>query len=576
MPHRSGPEGHSVLICAPYGRDADNVARLLRDRGFDGVVCGNIAEVARRVDDHAGLVLVTEEALRADLQPLRRVIEDQPTWSDLPFVLLVSKNVHRPGTADAARIAVSSLASNIVVLERPLGSVSLVSAVDSALRGRRRQFDLRDRLAELAASQASLMTSEAALRRAAERLEVQVAQRTRELEAEVENRSQAEAALRQSQKMEAVGQLTGGIAHDFNNMLTGIIGAHDMIRRRRAAGRDEDTDRYMDVASASAQRAAALTERLLAFSRRQSLDARPLDANALVTSLLDLLRRTVGERISVEVALDADSLLIADGNQLESAILNLSINARDAMPDGGRLRIETSVVDAALIPGRTEGGAEAFVRIAVLDTGVGMSREVLDKVFEPFFTTKPIGQGTGLGLSMVYGFAKQSGGLARVFSTPGAGTAVEIFLPTAELQQVIAPIEDRAEAPRGDGKHVLLVEDDPSVRLLVRDVLVELGYDPVEVAEPHAAIACLRSASPLDLMISDVGLPGMNGRQLAEVAREHRPDLPILFVTGYAENAAIRSSFLGTNMDMITKPFDLETLGRKIAEMTGAAKAERP
>lgn len=347
-----------------------------------------------------------------------------------------------------------------------------------------------------------------------------------------------------------------------------------MIRRRRAAGREEDIDRYMDAASASAQRAAALTERLLAFSRRQSLDAKPLDANDLVTSLLDLLRRTVGERITVEVALDADSLLIADSNQLESAILNLSINARDAMPDGGRLRIETSVVDEGDVADGAEYG-RPFVRIAVSDTGVGMSREVLDKVFEPFFTTKPIGQGTGLGLSMVYGFAKQSGGLARIASTPGEGTTVEILLPAADLEEAIAHVEAHAEAPRGDGKHVLLVEDDPSVRLLVRDVLVELGYDPLEVAEPHAAIAHLRSTAPLDLMISDVGLPGMNGRQLAEVAREHRPDLPILFVTGYAENAAIRSSFLGTNMDMITKPFDLDTLGRKIAEMTNPTTDRR-
>jgi len=567
LPHRSGPEGHNILICAPYGRDAQNVAELLRARGFGSVICGNVGEVAAAVDDHAGLVLITEEGLTGDLAPLRRAIDDQPAWSDLPLVLLVSRNAHRPGAADAARIAASRLASNLVVLERPLGSVSLVSAVDSALRGRRRQFDLRDRLAELAASQA-------ALRQTAEQLEVKVAERTRELQAEVESRSQAEAALRQSQKMEAVGQLTGGIAHDFNNMLTGIIGAHDMIRRRRAAGREEDIDRYMDAASASAQRAAALTERLLAFSRRQSLDAKPLDANDLVTSLLDLLRRTVGERITVEVALDADSLLIADSNQLESAILNLSINARDAMPDGGRLRIETSVVDEGDVADGAEYG-RPFVRIAVSDTGVGMSREVLDKVFEPFFTTKPIGQGTGLGLSMVYGFAKQSGGLARIASTPGEGTTVEILLPAADLEEAIAHVEAHAEAPRGDGKHVLLVEDDPSVRLLVRDVLVELGYDPLEVAEPHAAIAHLRSTAPLDLMISDVGLPGMNGRQLAEVAREHRPDLPILFVTGYAENAAIRSSFLGTNMDMITKPFDLDTLGRKIAEMTNPTTDRR-
>ncbi|WP_269714759.1 PAS domain-containing protein [Caulobacter sp. NIBR2454] len=685
MPPEFEQEGRLVLICAPFGSDGANVARLAERAGYSAATFDRIEVLAARLDDGVGMVVVTEEGLAGDLRFLRQALEEQPSWSDIPVLLLVSKNIHRPGAADAARISVRGLANNLVVLERPLGSTSLISAIDSALRSRQRQFQTRDHIAELVKSRRDLAESEAelkriadalpvligfvgsdlryrfanrayldwfgqepeavlgrhvrevageeafaarwpsmeralaghearlqlswphadgrrreadirylprhdasgavdgfhvfvmdvtervmgeeALRQTAEQLEERVAERTRELQAEVESRAQTEAALRQSQKMEAVGQLTGGIAHDFNNMLTGIIGAHDMIRRRRAAGRDDDIDRYMDAASASAARAAALTERLLAFSRRQTLDPKAVDANQLIASLLDLLLRTVGEHIQVEVALEADRPLVVDANQLESAILNLCINARDAMPTGGTLRIETALVDDS---GDESGMPQSYVRIAVLDTGVGMAPEVLDRVFEPFFTTKPIGQGTGLGLSMVYGFAKQSGGQVRIFSSPGGGATVELLLPVAQAVEAAAAPTKRLSDHDGGGKSVLLVEDDPSVRLLVRDLLIELGYAVMEAAEPQAAIAHLRSPEPVDFMVSDVGLPGMNGRQLAEVARQYRPELPILFVTGYAENAAIRSSFLGTNMDMIAKPFDLNTLGGKIAELTGA------
>jgi CheY-like chemotaxis protein len=370
--------------------------------------------------------------------------------------------------------------------------------------------------------------------------------------------------------MEAVGQLTGGIAHDFNNMLTGVIGSLDLIRRRIASGRIEDLGRYMDAASASAQRAAALTQRLLAFSRRQSLDSRPIDVNALIRSLDDLIQRTLSEQIEVQIVL-ADGLPagVADDNQLESALLNLVINARDAMPNGGRLTIETSFADvdeafatprAELLPGR-------YVVVAVSDTGVGMDAAILEKVFDPFFTTKPLGQGTGLGLSMVYGFARQNGGAVRIHSRAGQGASVKIYLPAADQVELEALAPVPAPIPDGAGQAVLVVEDDPSVRLLIHEVLDELGYHAIVADEAHAAIPTLSSGQRLDLMISDVGLPGMTGRELAEVARSHRPDLPILFVTGYAENAAIRSGFLGANMQMITKPFALDVLAGKIGEM---------
>jgi len=378
-----------------------------------------------------------------------------------------------------------------------------------------------------------------------------------------------EEALRQSQKMEAVGQLTGGIAHDFNNMLTGVIGAIDVMKRRIASGRYTDLDRFMDAASVSAQRAAALTHRLLAFSRRQSLDSRPVDINVLVGSLQDLLSRTLGETIRLDFAFDEDLPLgAADANQLESAILNLAINARDAMPNGGQLTLRTRqvVLSETDVTATPEVKPGRYVAISVGDTGVGMTPEVLKKVFEPFFTTKPIGQGTGLGLSMVYGFARQSNGHITIASKPGDGTSVELYLPVADALE--APVPNEQDAARsGSGQTVLLVEDDDSVRLLVADILKELGYIPVEASEAQSAISELSSNRDIHLMISDVGLPGMNGRQLAEVARAHRPELPILFLTGYAENAAIRSGFLGTNMAMITKPFAMVTLAAKIDEM---------
>ena len=310
---------------------------------------------------------------------------------------------------------------------------------------------------------------------------------------------------------------------------------------------------------------------MLAFSRRQLLDARPIDASALVRSLDELLRRTISENIELRIVAERDlPAAVADANQLESAILNLAINARDAMPDGGVLTIETrlEMIDRAIAT-RSEVEPGRYIVISVIDTGVGMTPEVLEKVYDPFFTTKPIGQGTGLGLSMVYGFAKQSSGQVRIRSTPDVGTTVSLYLPAAN-----AKIEDRqlsspGEIVEGAGQTVLLVEDDPAVRLLVREVLHELSYTAIEAEKADDAIAVLSSDAVIDLMISDVGLPGMNGRQLADIARERRIDLPILFITGYAENAAIRADFLGTGMAMITKPFAIDTLATKVAEMIG-------
>lgn len=394
-----------------------------------------------------------------------------------------------------------------------------------------------------------------------------------ELEQRVEARSadlmRAEEALRQAQKMEAVGQLTGGIAHDFNNMLTGVIGSLDLIERHLANGRMDRVARYIEAASTSAQRAAALTSRLLAFGRRQSLDLKPIDVNALVSGMEDLLNRTLGEQVMLRTHLAADVwAACTDANQLESALLNLCINARDAMPDGGELTIESAntQLDERYVRDHPELVAGDYVVLSVSDTGIGMSAETIEKVFEPFFTTKPVGEGTGLGLSMIYGFARQSGGHVRIYSERGQGTTVKLYVPRFD-GEVEAEGDVQRTTPLGAGETVMVVEDDASVRLIVLEVLEELGYHAIEAVDARAAIPILESRRRVDLLVTDVGLPGMNGRQLAEVARQSRPGLRVLFVTGYAENAAVRGGFLEGGMEMMTKPFAVDALATKIREM---------
>lgn len=385
---------------------------------------------------------------------------------------------------------------------------------------------------------------------------------------DITQRRHLEDQLRQSQKMEAVGQLTGGLAHDFNNMLTGIIGGLDLVRRRISDGRVHDVDRFLDAAGQSAQRAAALTHRLLAFSRRQTLDSRPVEVAGLVRSMEDMLRRTLGEQVALSIeAPPSLPMAVADANQLESAVLNLAINARDAMPGGGRLRVALRALELSAGDLADSDGAEPgrYVEIAVSDTGSGMSPDVQAKVFDPFFTTKPLGQGTGLGLSMIYGFVQQSRGHIHLESREGEGTTFRLYLPLAAVDAAGAEAGgDEQAAPAGQGETVLVIEDDPAVRLLVLQVLSELGYQAIETADGRQAIPVLQSDRALDLVVTDVGLPGLNGRQLAEIARERRPDLPILFMTGYAGQAADQARFLEPGMELISKPFDIAQLSQRI------------
>jgi PAS domain S-box-containing protein len=416
------------------------------------------------------------------------------------------------------------------------------------------------------------VNAEEALRELNESLEQRVAARTRELatanqrlQVEMSERAQAEEALRHAQKMDAIGQLTGGIAHDFNNMLTGVLGALDLIRRRVAAGRVSEIDRYIDAAMGSANRAASLTHRLLAFARRQSLNPQPVQVKRMVLSMEELLRRTLGENIELEIDLSSDPRLTnTDEHQLENALLNLVINARDAMPDGGRLLIRTDVV---ALDGTPEGlVAGDFVRLTVQDTGCGMPPEVIACAFDPFFTTKPIGQGTGLGLSMVYGFMSQTGGRVQLHSAVAQGTRIELYLPChAEPDLPLAVVEARPALCRASqGERILVVEDEPDVRMLVVDVLSELGYVVLAAADAPSALAQLQGEGRIDLLVSDVGLPGMDGRELAELARQQRPGLKVLLVTGYARTSQVRADFLAEGMALLTKPFSIDDLAQRV------------
>jgi len=466
-----------------------------------------------------------------------------------------------------------------------------------------------------------------ALARFGEALEREVVERTAELgaanqrlRAEMAERQRAEEQLRQAQKMEAVGQLTGGIAHDFNNLLTGILGSLALVRKRVLGGRAEESERFINSAMQSAQRAAALIQRLLAFSRQQSLDPHLVDVDALVRSLIDLFRRTLGERIALRTRLAvAPALAWSDENQLEAALVNLVINARDAMPDGGELSIATFTqrvgiagatgVAAPIAPahwaslagGAIAGAAAAdadgaakgvappvgivtqpgaslrrrqsdlppavdlapgdYVCISVSDTGVGMPPDVVARAFEPFFTTKPVGQGTGLGLSMVYGFARQSGGAVRIDSTPGKGSTVTLWLPSRPVVVAVAPeLAPEADADAIGAGTVLLVEDDAGVRQMIEGLLSDQGLRVVAAGDSTAALALIDAGVPVDLLVADVGLPGLNGRQLAEAACARRPGLPVLLMTGYADHAVLRPADLPERYELIAKPFDIDRL----------------
>lgn len=386
----------------------------------------------------------------------------------------------------------------------------------------------------------------------------------------MEEKEQTESRLRQSQKMEAIGQLTGGIAHDFNNMLAGIIVSLELLQKRAEQGRYSDIPRYVSSALSSANKAAALTNRLLAFSRQQTLEPRLIRPNRLVIDIEDMLCRTVGPGITIETALSADvGSIVSDPSQLENALLNLVINARDAMPEGGKVQIKTSSVWLEEpLAAQHELSPGAYMKLSVEDNGSGMPPEILERVFDPFFTTKPQGKGTGLGLSMVYGFAKQSGGNVTIDSMPGEGSTVSIYLPRPQ-EILFTPAKEEKAAnlmPRAkEGETILLIEDNSVIRMMVCELLVDLGYAVREAADSQSCFKYAEQFGEIDLLITDVGLPGgMNGFELAEAVRSHQADLKVLYITGFTKDVAVRQKLLEPGMHIISKPFAIDTLSIRV------------
>jgi signal transduction histidine kinase len=536
-----------ILLADDNADMRDYVERLLGAQYVVRTAEDGEAALVEMRRERPDLVLSDVMMPRLDGYGLLAANRAEPGFRDLPVILLSAR------AGDEARVdGLDAGADDYLV--KPFASRELMARVRANLELARLRREAADQLRSLN-----------------ENLERRVAQ-------EIAERMRAEEALRQAQKMEAVGQLTGGVAHDFNNLLTAICGGADTLRRllpEQLGPEEVRLRRAVRMIEDGAQRAATLTQRLLAFGRRQALDPRPLDANKLVSGMSELLRRTLGEVVAIEIVL-AGGLwrTMADPNQLESALLNLAVNARDAMPGGGRLTIETAntFLDEAYSATHPEVLPGQYVLIAVSDTGTGIQPDIVERVFEPFFTTKEVGQGTGLGLSQVYGFIKQSCGHVKIYSEPGQGTAVKLYLPRLIADtSAAAELDDvEAEAQMGSGELILVVEDDEDVRGYSVEALRELGYRVVAAANGTTGLELLARYPAIRLLFTDVGLPGgMTGRQLADQARTRRPDLQVLFTTGYARNAIVHGGVLDPGTHLLPKPFTLAALAAKVSGMLG-------
>ncbi|MDQ0464687.1 signal transduction histidine kinase [Caulobacter ginsengisoli] len=551
---RGGPLSERTLVLAPTGRDAAIALSILREADLYATICADLPELVRELTRGAAVAVAVEEALSGgDLTDLSRWIENQPAWSDFPFVLLAQRGGGLERNPGAKRL--STALGNVSFLERPFHPTTLVSVVRTALRGRLRQYEARERIEEI--------------RRAEAQLELRVEERTAELEAanrqladQIAEREKAEKALRQAQRLEAVGQLTSGVAHDFNNLLMVVLGN---IRQMQKTTADAATLRRLSMMAEAAERGAKLTAQMLAFSRRQKLEPRVVDLNDTVRGMRDLLQSTMGGSTRIETRLgQALWPAMADPTQIELVVLNLAINARDAMEVGGTLTVETGNCQLGEPRRSEEPAAGDYVMVAVSDTGSGMTEDVLAKAFEPFFTTKPVGAGSGLGLSQVFGLAKQSGGGVAIDTELGRGTTVRVYLPRA----VAACRQEASASPppppirAKDGATVLVVDDDAAVREITAGILRDLGYRIVEAGSGGAALRTLDSRKRIDAVLLDFAMPGMNG---AEVAREivtRRPGVPILFATGYADAGALVEA---SEDHIVHKPFVDGELAEKLA-----------
>jgi signal transduction histidine kinase/CheY-like chemotaxis protein len=681
---RPGASSERAVILAPNGRDALVAAGLIKEAGYYANVCGDLAALMHEIESGAGLAVIADEAIKtADLRRLTRWLNDQPSWSDFPIVLLTRQGGGPERNPDAVRLG--QVLGNVTFIERPFHPTTLVSIVGSAVRGRRRQYQTRAILADLTESEGLLQTALSAghlgalelhlpefeleasdsckacfgrrpnepfsyqdllaqvhpddrarrsevLERAiktgrdysieyrniwpdgsqhwvdiraravhrldgslkslvgvcsditarkvaeierdtllaqlaAERtalaeltatLEQRVEQRTADLMKEVAAREKAQEQLRQAQKMETIGQLTGGVAHDFNNLLMAVMGNLDLLRKRIPD--DPRLHRLIDGALQGAERGASLTQRLLAFARQQDLRAVAVDLRALIEGMIDLLERSLGPRVTLRLDIP-EGLPPAriDANQLELAILNLAINARDAMADGGSIEIKVAQYRASGDPALKPGD---YLKLSVVDNGKGMPPEILKRAIEPFFSSKPLGKGTGLGLSMVHGLAVQLGGALQLASTVGKGTTATLLLPVATAApEAERPVQSAQKVNRS--AVILFVDDDPLIAMSTLEMLEDLGHHVIGVSSALHALDILRSEQPLDLMMTDHVMPGMTGIELAAKSREVRPQLPILLATGYAELPE------GTQLDLprLAKPYHQDQLRDRLDQL---------
>jgi signal transduction histidine kinase/CheY-like chemotaxis protein len=683
---RPGASSERAVILAPIGRDASVAAALIREAGYYANICNDLAALMHEIEGGAGLAVIADEAIKtADLRGLMRWLNDQPSWSDFPIVLLTHQGGGPERNPDAVRLG--QVLGNVTFIERPFHPTTLVSVVGSAVRGRRRQYQTRAILENLTESEELLQTAlnaghlgalelhlpefelEAsdtcrtffgrgpgepfsyqdlltavhpddrarrlevldraiktgtdysieyrniwpdgsqhwvdvrarAVRRpdgsikslvgvssditarkvaeieretllaqlAAERialaeltatLEQRVEQRTADLMKEVAARERAQEQLRQAQKMETIGQLTGGVAHDFNNLLMAVMGNLDLLRRRLPD--DPRMHRLIDGALQGAERGASLTQRLLAFARQQDLRAAPVDLRVLILGMIDLLERSLGPRVELRLELpEGLPPARADANQLELAVLNLAINARDAMPDGGSIDIKLAEYQATDDPALNSG---CYLKLSVIDTGKGMTPEILKRAIEPFFSSKPLGKGTGLGLSMVHGLAVQLGGALQLSSAVGKGTTATLLLPVATaLPEAESPAHRLQKVNRS--AVILFVDDDPLIAMSTTEMLEDLGHQVIGVSSGLHALDILRSEQPIDLMMTDHVMPGMTGIELAAASREVRPSLPILLATGYAELPE------GARLDLprLAKPYHQDQLRDRLDQLLG-------
>jgi signal transduction histidine kinase len=548
-----------ILILAPFGRDADVIAEVLNNDGRECERCGDTHALTAELSRGAAAALITEEALADDRSaPLFAWLEGQPAWSDFPIILLAGDRARR----SARSLEVLERLGNVVVLERPLSSETLRRAVTSSLRARIRQYDSRQHLDVSRQHLAQRIEAQAALVQLNDSLESRIAERTHELASandrlmkEIHERAKVQAVLVQSQKMEALGQLTGGIAHDFNNLLNVIMVNAELIAR---VSDDERVRTMAATAKRATERGAKLTGQLLTFSRTSNFDLKAVNVVALLQGMRDIITVSLGSTIQFITQFDAEELWTeADANQLELAILNLAINARDAMPGGGSLTVR---VGRRMAPDPTLADGQ-YVVAEFSDTGSGIPADVISRVFDPFFTTKPIGKGTGLGLSQVYGIARQTGGAARVESEEGHGTTVRLWLPMREPVVSESESVSTAEQKVEGIKRILVVEDDNEVRSMLVDSLKMLGYVVTEAHDGKTGLGRLTDDRP-DLMMVDFAMPGMNGIDVIAAARKVRDDLPVILATGYADVDISRLAV--RRCSILRKPFQLDELARTV------------